>query len=441
MENAKAFNRLQKIVGFDVTRNVTPTLESNSTAGSFWDNLTVPEPDEVFHVKGLANKDKDPRKINLSVGAYRGEDGKPYILNVVKKANAQLALELRDNKFNREYLPITGDAEFAAAAARLIFGQDSRATADGVVASVQSLSGTGALRLAFEFIKRHLPAGTTVYISNPTWGNHKGISKNAGVPFKSYRYWHPASRSLDFAGMCDDVRNAPNGSVILLHATAHNPTGVDPTNEQWHQLAQLCKEKGHLPLFDSAYQGFASGNLEQDAYGFRYFVNQGFEMLVCQSFAKNFGLYNARCGAFHIVTSSKSQASAAKAQVAKIVRPMYSNPPSDGAKIVKTVLNDAALSAEWHAELKGMSNRINDMRVALRSKIEALGTPGDWSHITSQIGMFSFTGLSKAQCKDLVNKHHVYLLSSGRISMAGINTRNVDHLARSINAVVTGKGN
>jgi aspartate/tyrosine/aromatic aminotransferase len=438
MENAKAFNRLQKIAGFNVTRNENSSLEAVGTSASFWGNVQVPVPDEVFHISGAAKTDKDPRTINLSVGAYRGEDGKPLVLNVVKQANALLVKQLGQG-FNREYLPITGDQEFAKAAAGLIFGKDSSVLRDGLVASAQSLSGTGALRLGCEFIRKHLPKGTTLYISNPTWGNHKTIATAAGVPFKLYRYWDPNTRGLNFKGMCADLEEAPSGSVVLLHATAHNPTGVDPTPAQWRELAAVIKAKGHLPFFDSAYQGFASGDLERDAYGFRYFVDQGFEVLVAQSFAKNLGLYNARVGGFHVLTSSKTQAKAVLAQVAKIVRPMYSNPPSDGAKIVKTILNTPELYKAWTVELKAMADRIIQMRKALRDKIEALNTPGDWSHITSQIGMFSFTGLTKEQCGRLTKEFHVYLLSNGRISMAGINTKNVDHLAKSINAVVAGR--
>jgi aspartate/tyrosine/aromatic aminotransferase len=433
MENARAYNRLQKIVpGYDVNQRAMLSASEVSGNAVFWDRLTVPVPDEVFNVNGKCKADKDPRTINLGVGAYRDANGKPYILNVVKKAAEKM---VADRTFNHEYLGINGDGVFAKAAAKLVFGEHKRME-EGHIASTQSLSGTGALRLATEFIALHMPKGTTVYSSSPTWGNHKDITVKAGLAYKTYRYWHAPTRGFDLKGMLEDLNAAPNGSAIMLHACAHNPTGVDPTQAQWKEIATVMRAKAHLPLFDSAYQGFASGSLEKDAYAVRYFLDQGFEMVLCQSFAKNFGLYNARVGAFHVVTSSKVQATAANAQVAKIVRPMYSNPPVEGAYIVKTVLNDPALFREWCGELETMSGRILEMRALLRSKIEALHTPGDWSHITNQIGMFSFTGLSKPQCARLISEHHVYLLSSGRISMAGVNHHNVDHLAKSINEVV-----
>jgi aspartate aminotransferase len=417
-------------------RNIAPgaVAEPNPcrSGGSFWDDVKTPEPDEVFGLKAKAAADKSPAKVVLGVGAYRDNQGKPQVLNVVRKAQIKCAGDL---SLNREYLSITGDAEFSGLAAKLIFGADRPVLRNGFVGSAQTLSGTGSLRLAMEFVKRFIPRAK-VYISSPTWGNHKGVAREAGVAVESYRYWNARERNLDIRGMLADLEAAPSGSVIMLHASAHNPTGVDPTESQWRDIARVCQAKGHLPLFDSAYQGFATGDLDKDVYGLRYFCDQGFEMLVCQSFAKNFGLYNARVGVLHIVTRSKAKAKAAVANVAKIVRPMYSNPPADGARIVKTVLKDPQLYAEWVQELKGMSHRIIEMRGLLRKNLEKLGTPGDWSHITSQIGMFSFTGLNKKQVAELVNKHHCYLLSNGRISMAGINTSNVERLARAIDSVV-----
>jgi len=291
------------------------------------------------------------------------------------------------------------------------------------------------LSLGADFISTYFPK-VPIYLPVPTWGNHDQIFSRGTNPIKKYRYWHEKTRGLDFAGMLEDIKNAPEKSIILLHACAHNPTGVDPTEAQWKQLAVLMKQKQHIPYFDCAYQGFATGSLDNDAFAVRYFTEQGFEMFVSQSFAKNFGLYDTRTGALSVVCETKDRAEAAASQLEILIRATYSNPPSHGARIVATILNDPELTAEWKDELKIMSGRILQTRTMLTSELKKLNTPGDWSHITQQIGMFSYTGLNKNQCKVLVEKHHVYLLSNGRISMAGINTGNVKYLAQSIDDVV-----
>lgn len=273
-------------------------------------------------------------------------------------------------------------------------------------------------------------------MSAPTWGNHGKIFGHAGVPTKTYPYWDAATRRIAYDGLIQTLATAPSCSVVVFHATAHNPTGIDPTRDQWKAIAALCKKKRHFPFFDSAYQGFASGDLDRDSWAIRYFRDQGFELLVCQSFAKNLGLYNERIGALHVLTKSEPQAKAIKSQISLFIRPMYSNPPVHGARIVEMILSTPSLYAEWKVELKAMSERISDMRPLLRGQLEKLGTPGDWSNITSQIGMFCFTGLTKAQSEALCDNHHVYLLSNGRISMAGVTTSNVVYLAKSIDYVV-----
>jgi len=302
----------------------------------------------------------------------------------------------------------------------------------------QSLSGTGALRIGAAFVNSFFP-NKIVYTSTPTWGTHKSILTHARDNQGSYRYWDAKNRCLDYAGMIDDINNAPNGSIFMLHACAHNPTGVDPTQEQWRGISRAIKSKGHICWFDSAYQGFASGDLDKDAYSIRYFLAEGHDIMASQSYAKNFGLYGERVGTFSVVAGSPANAKAIMTQINIIIRNLYSNPPKHGAEIVKTVLKSPELTASWRKELKEMSERILAMRSALRGAIEKLGTPGDWSHITSQIGMFSFTGLTKAQSEEMINTHHVFMLKNGRISMAGINTKNVNYVAKAINSVVTGR--
>jgi aspartate/tyrosine/aromatic aminotransferase len=289
--------------------------------------------------------------------------------------------------------------------------------------------------LAAEFVKRTIP-GRAVYVSTPTWGTHNSIMAHAGVDVGAYRYWNAEGRNLDIAGMLEDIKNAPEGSLIMLHAAAHNPTGVDPTREQWGQIMEVCKQRNHICWFDSAYQGFATGDLEVDAYALRMFAENGFDIIVSQSFAKNFGLYGERTGTLSVVCGNSDEVANVTSQLDVLIRNLYSNPPKHGANVVKTVLSDPQLYQEWRDELKEMSLRIQDMRKLLYDELVALGTPGDWSHITSQIGMFSFTGLTVAQSEAMVDQHHVYMLKNGRISMAGVTSKNVKYLAKSIDSVV-----
>ena len=374
--------------------------------------------------------DKNPNKVNLGVGAYRDNDGKPYVFPVVRKSEALL---LQNNNPDKEYLPIDGFAPFKKGARGVIFGWDSPLVNDERVATLQSLSGTGALRVIAEFLKTFRPA--PLYVSNPTWGNHNQVFSKAGLDVRQYRYFDKKTKGLDINGMIADLEAAPAGAAVLLHTCAHNPTGVDPTEAQWQQIADVCKRRQLYPFFDTAYQGFTSGSLDKDAYGLRLFLAQGFEMVIAQSFAKIMGLYGERTGAIHIVCDNKETAAKVMSQVKILIRCNYSSPPKHGAEIAARILNDPAMRQQWLYELIVVCKRMNDMRAALRSAIERLGVKGDWSHITTQIGMFSFTGLSPAQSKAMVEKHHVYMLENGRISMAGVTSKNVEYLASSMHEV------
>jgi aspartate aminotransferase len=347
-----------------------------------------------------------------------------------------------DPALNHEYLPIAGLATFTSAAAKLILGADSPALTEKRTHSIQTISGTGAVHLGGLFLSRFYPGHPTIYFSNPTWANHNQIFSNVGLPTATYPYFSKSTKGLDFAGMKAAIAAAPDHSIILLHACAHNPTGVDPTQEQWIELADLLRSKSHFPFFDCAYQGFASGDLDRDAWAVRYFASQGFEMCIAQSFAKNFGLYGERAGCFHFVTSDRAAAaktlSRIGSQLAVLQRSEISNPPAYGARIASLVLNDPALFRQWEDDLRTMSGRIISMRRALRDRLEQLGTPGTWNHITDQIGMFSFTGLSEGQVLQLRDLAHVYMTKNGRISMAGLNTGNVDYFAKAVDKVVRG---
>lgn len=308
---------------------------------------------------------------------------------------------------------------------------------------MQTISGTGAVHLGALFLSRFYTidgANRTVYLPNPTWANHTQILTNVGLQTAPYPYFDKSTRGLALDGMLDALRAAPERSIILLHPCAHNPTGVDPTAEQWREIAAVVKQKKHFPFFDCAYQGFASGDLDRDAGAVRYFVEQGFELVIAQSFSKNLGLYGERAGCFHFVAAPGPSAvdvtTRVASQLAILQRSEISNPPIYGAKIAATVLNDEALFAEWKENLRTMSGRIISMRDALRAKLEELGTPGTWNHITDQIGMFSFTGLNENQVAKLREESHIYMTKNGRISMAGLNTRNVDYVAKAIDTVV-----
>jgi aspartate aminotransferase len=394
--------------------------------------------DPILGLNVLYKADPSPNKVNLGVGAYRTDEHKPWILPAVHKAEQAL---LNDPSADHEYLPIDGSPAYQEGARKLILGDSAGADR---VATVQSLSGTGALRVGFEFLRRFYvnKQGQTpakIYFPNPTWGNHHNIARDTGIVFGEYRYFDSKTNGLDFKGMCEDIKNAPHGSIILLHACAHNPTGVDPTPQQWSELRELLKSCGHIPFFDCAYQGFASGSLAQDAEGLRSFVRDGsFDLLVAQSFAKNFGLYSERSGALHVVlrADGTQAVDAVRSQLKTIIRPMYSNPPGHGANVVTRVLSDPQLFAEWEDHLRDMSGRIKTMRHALFDLLKQNGTPGDWSHIVNQIGMFSYTGLNEGQCERLIKEFHIYLLKNGRISMAGLNTKNVKYVADAIHKVV-----
>ncbi|GLU09884.1 hypothetical protein SLE2022_267190 [Rubroshorea leprosula] len=400
---------------------------------SVFGNVVQAPEDPILGVTVAYNKDPSPIKLNLGVGAYRTEEGKPLVLNVVRKAEQML---VNDETRVKEYLPIVGLAEFNKQSAKLIFGAESPAIQEKRVATVQCLSGTGSLRVGAEFLFKHYHVHT-IYIPQPTWGNHPKVFMMAGLSVKSYRYYDPATRGLDFQGLLEDLGAAPSGAIVLLHACAHNPTGVDPTVEQWEQIRQLLRSKGHLPFFDSAYQGFASGSLDADAQSVRMFVADGGECLTAQSYAKNMGLYGERVGALSIVCKTADVATKVESQLKLVIRPMYSSPPIHGASIVATILKDSDMYNEWKVELKAMADRIISMRHQLFDALSAKGTPGDWSHIIKQIGMFTFTGLNGNQVAFMTKEYHIYMTSDGRISMAGLNSKKVPHLADAIHAAVT----
>jgi aspartate aminotransferase len=388
-------------------------------------------PDALFGLIDAYNKDPATKKISLGIGAYRGDDGAPYVLPVVRKAE-KVVLEAA---MNHEYAGIQGVDDFLKVSFEFMYGASSAALAAGRVGGVQVISGTGGLRVAGNFFARFYGAGFPIYLPSPTWANHIPIFKDAGLDVRSYTYYDPETRGLNFAGLCDDMKAAPDGSIFLLHACAHNPTGVDPTRAQWDEISTIMSAKSHKTFFDCAYQGFASGDADVDAYAVRKFVDDGHTLFVTQSFSKNFGLYGERVGALSVVGANADEATRVLSQFKILIRPMYSNPPVYGARLVSAILSDPSLRAEWEVECKGMADRINDVRGKLVAALAAQGSTKSWQHITDQIGMFCYSGLSGAQVDAIKDQYSVYMTQDGRISMAGVTTGNVEYLAEAIHGV------
>jgi len=387
-------------------------------------------PDAILTLAQWFKEDKNPNKVNLGVGAYRTEQGKPWPLPSVLAA--QLAV-CQDPTEDKEYVPIDGKPEHKKPVQQLIFSD--AAIESGTVATTQSLSGTGSLAIIGQFLSNFLKC-TVIHLPQPTWGNHNAIFKRAGLTPKSYTYYHPATRGFDFEGMITSLSAIPSGEAILLHACAQNPTGVDPTPEQWVEIVKVITERGLVPVLDNAYQGYASGSLEKDGFAQRLFEDSGLEYFLAQSFAKNFGLYGERIGYLHVKCATPDIAKAVLSQLKILIRQAYSSPPRHGAAVVNKVLTNPELKAQWLSELQFMASRILDMRDMLRGAIEARGTPGTWNHITDQIGMFSFTGLTNPQVERMVNEFSIYMTKDGRISVAGLNPGNVEYVAACIDTVV-----
>lgn len=397
-----------------------------------WADVPQGPPDAILGIAQAFRACKDERKVNVCVGAYRDESGKPWILPSVRAAEEKM-LQAADE--NKEYLPIEGDQSFVEKALKFAYGADAPLER---IAGVQTLSGTGACRIGGKFLSTFYP-GKPIFLPVPTWGNHHKIFAECGLDVQTYRYYDRSTNRLDLEGMIEDLENAPEGSILLLHACAHNPTGCDPTEEQWSQLIKLINEKGHLVFFDSAYQGFASGDAEADAKALRRVVDEGLPVLLAQSFAKNFGLYGERCGTLSVVCDDAGQREILMSQLRCIIRPMYSSPPKHGSSIVRTVLSDDQLTDQYYQECANMADRIQLMRTRLVETLQKVGSKHDWSHVTQQIGMFAFTGMSAEMCDELTNEYAIYLTRDGRISIAGLNDNNLEYVAKAIHSVTDGK--
>ena len=386
--------------------------------------------DPILGLNEQFNADTNPAKVNLGVGVYFDDNGKLPLLQCVQAFEKTMM----DKPTARGYLPIDGIAAYDAAVKSLVFGTDSEPVKSGRVATIQALGGTGGLKIGADFLKKLNPTAK-VLISDPSWENHRALFTNAGFTVESYRYYDATTRGLNFAGMLADLNAAPAGTVVVLHACCHNPTGYDITPAQWDEVIAVVKAKGLTPFLDMAYQGFGHG-IAEDGAVIGKFVAAGLDFFVSTSFSKSFSLYGERVGALSVLCANKEEASRVLSQLKIVIRTNYSNPPTHGGAIVAGVLGNPELRALWEAELGEMRVRIKAMRQKLVDGLKAAGVKQDMSFITQQIGMFSYSGLSKDQMVRLRNEFGVYGTDTGRMCVAALNSKNIDYVCASIAKVV-----
>ncbi|KAJ6016109.1 Aspartate [Penicillium herquei] len=422
---------------------------SSSTQKSWFNKSEFIPPDAIFALTAKFQADSFPQKVNLGQGTYRDADAQPWVLPSVNLAREALFAR----GLQHEYLPILGLQSFREGTARIVLGSelfDKKATQ---IATCQSLSGTGALHLAGLLLRATQDKQPTVYIPEPTWSNHHQVFKSLGFPCESFKYYDHETKSLDIDSYYNMLKQAEPNSVVILHACAHNPTGCDPTKEQWREIAQLMKARQLFPLFDAAYLGFNSGDFDEDAFPIRLFMGEmDMEAGVCISFAKNMGLYGERVGCFLLGTNDEQGAVKLQSMLEMLQRSEVSNPPGFGAKIASEVIGNDSLKEQWFQDMKTMSGRIRAMRAALYQNLISSGAPGSWDHLIQQSGMFGFLGLSLDVVLRLRGKfvfpngfptdanfrsisednYHIYMADNSRISIAGLNPGNVEYVARSI---------
>ena len=399
-------------------------------AKSLFASAPLNPPDSIFGLIEQFKKDTRPEKINLSVGVYQDEDGKTPVMKCVRAAEQRML----DGAGTKNYLPIDGSPAYNNAIGRLVLGEATASHSHVHWVSAQTPGGTVSLRIAGELLRRVFGVDT-IWMSNPTWANHPQIYSAAGLQIKQYDYLDQSNTALDFQRLIDSLDSAQPNQAILLHAVCHNPTGVDPTPEQWQELNNLVRQKQLFPIFDFAYQGFGV-DLDADSFPIRDFVEQGGEALICNSFSKNFGLYAERVGGITAVAQQADTAEAMRSQIQATIRTMYSNPPLHGGQIVETILADTALRSQWEIELAEIRERILKLRANFVNQMQQLAPHRDFQYINDQRGMFSYSGLTASQVERLKEEHAIYALKSGRINVAGINGKNLEPLCRAIAAVL-----
>ncbi|PWF55522.1 aspartate/tyrosine/aromatic aminotransferase [Massilia glaciei] len=376
--------------------------------------------DPILGITEAFNADPNPAKINLGVGVYYDDNGKVPLLGCVRKAEAILM----EQQAPRTYLPIEGLAAYDKAVQELVFGADSPIIQDKRAITVQAIGGTGALKIGADFLQRFAP-DAQVYISDPSWENHRALFESAGFTVNNYRYYDPSTRGVDFAGMLADLKAMPRGAIVLLHACCHNPTGADLSSAQWGEVIDAVVAGGLIPFLDMAYQGFGAGIAEDGAVVAR-FAAAGGPLLISNSFSKSFSLYGERVGALSVVGASAEEAARLLSQLKRVVRTNYSNPPIHGGKVVATALTTPELRQLWEDELAGMRVRIREMRNTFVQKLKEKAPEHDFEFVREQVGMFSYSGLTKEQVARLRTEHSIYAVDTGRICVAALNSKNID---------------
>ncbi|MGL1834993.1 amino acid aminotransferase [Rhodocyclaceae bacterium SMB388] len=399
-------------------------------SASIFANVEMAPRDPILGLTEAFNADTRAEKVNLGVGVYYDDNGKVPLLAAVRAAEKTRF----EAAAPRGYQPIEGPATYNGAVQTLLFGSDSELVSSGKVVTSQALGGTGALKNGADFLRKLLPSAS-VYISDPSWENHRALFEGTGFKVESYPYYDAGTRGVNFAAMKAAFDTLPAGSIVVLHACCHNPTGADLTESQWGDIVEACRARELVPFLDIAYQGFADG-IEPDAAAVRMFGASGLQFFVSSSFSKSFSLYGERVGALSIVTESKEESARVLSQLKRVIRTNYSNPPTHGGVVVAAVLNSTELRQMWEDELGQMRERIRDMRVSLVDKLKAAGVAQDFSFVTAQRGMFSYTGLSAAQVDTLREEHGIYAVSTGRICLAALNSKNIDRVAAAIAAVL-----
>jgi len=399
---------------------------------SMFESLSLAPPDPILGLTEAFKQDPRPDKINLSVGVYKDEHGRTPVLAAVKEAERRLVA----GQESKTYLPIDGSPEYARLVRQMVFGDEHPLATDGRAVTLHTPGGTGGLRVAADFLKQKLSVNR-IWISQPTWENHRGVFSAAGLEVAAYTYFDAAANRLDHGGLLSSLRQIPPHEAVCLHACCHNPSGIDPTPDQWREIAGVLAERQLVTLVDFAYQGLGDG-LREDAAGVRELIAQLDELLIVSSFSKNFGLYNERAGALTLVAPTPQAAQAALSHAKICVRTNYSNPPSHGGAIVCTVLADPQLRADWERELQQMRDRINHMRALFAQTMKAQNAPRDFAFITQQRGMFSFSGLNPQHVQTLREQHGIYIVNSGRINVAGLRPANMTAVCNAIVATLGG---
>jgi aspartate/tyrosine/aromatic aminotransferase len=391
-----------------------------------WKNIEAAPADSILGLSEAYKKETNPEKVNLGVGVYKDDQGNTPVLHCVKVAEKMLL----EKEKTKSYLAIPGDPGYSAEVQKLLFGKTSEVISSARAVTAHTPGGTGALRVGAELLKKFRPEAR-VWLSRPTWANHKGIFTSAGFGLLEYPYYNPETKSVDFEAMLASLENVPEGDIVLLHACCHNPSGVDLSAEQWKKIAAVSREKGWLAFLDFAYQGFAE-SVEADRCAVLEFAAAGVDFFVASSFSKNFGLYNERTGALTVISPGAEESAVAMSHLKTTIRVIYSTPPAHGGLVVATVLSDPTLHQQWLEELAVMRDRIRQMRAALVAGLVSRGVEGDFSYITTQRGMFSFSGLSDDIVDWLRENRAIYVVGGGRINLAGLTNSNIDYVCDGI---------